>query len=173
MIRSGPVEIAREPMRLREITRGDTDDLYRWRMGPDARAAFVHSDPVPFEVHEAFLASYFSAGNDDRWFVVEVEGEAVGTLALYAFSDDGRTAEWGRFVIDPEHRGHGWGAAALDLLLGHAVDLGVERLRCNVLAGNAVAERTYERFGFREVDRFEHEGRQFRKLVADLGRSQP
>jgi RimJ/RimL family protein N-acetyltransferase len=172
VIRFGPAEIVRGRIRLREITPDDVDDLFRWRMSPEAREMFVSSAPVPFPQHEAFVAAYFADGNSDRWFVVEVDGEAIGTLALYGFTDDGRTAEWGRFVIDPSHRGRGFGRAALGLLIDHAVELGVRSLHCKVLAGNTAAERIYDGFGFREVGRFEQGGRAFLELVSDLERSQ-
>jgi RimJ/RimL family protein N-acetyltransferase len=171
MIRSGPAEIVRGRVRLREITLDDVADLYRWRMNPDAREMFVDSAPLPFPAHEAFIAAYFSDQNEDRWFIIEVDRNAVGTLALYGFSEDGQSAEWGRFIVDPSHRRRGWGTAALGLLIEHACDLGVRRLRCIVLAGNTAAARTYERFGFREVGLHERGGRQFLELVSDLGRS--
>lgn len=173
MIRSGPEVIVRGRTRLREITSDDIPVLYRWRMSPDAREMFVNTAPVPFPVHEAFVAAYYSDRNDDRWFVIEVDRVAVGTLALYGFSEDGRSAEWGRFVIDPSHRGRGWGTVALGLLIQHAYDLGVRRLHCRVLAGNMAAERIYARFGFREVRRFEQGGRPFLELVSDLEGNPP
>jgi RimJ/RimL family protein N-acetyltransferase len=134
---------------------------------------FVDTAPLPFASHEAFVAAYFSDANDDRWFVVEVDDKPVGTIALYGLSADGRSAEWGRFVIDPSHRGRGWGSDALRLLVEHAYELGVRRLHCKVLAGNAAAERLYARVGFREVGRFEQEGRQFLELVSDLEGNPP
>jgi RimJ/RimL family protein N-acetyltransferase len=173
VIRSGPAELTRGPVRLREITPDDVGDLYRWRMSPDAREMFVSTEPVAFPEHEAFVAGYFADDNDDRWFVVEVDGEAVGTLALYGFSDDGASAEWGRFVIEPSHRGRGFGRAALGLLIEHAAALGVRTLHCKVLAGNTAAKRIYEGLGFREVGRFEQGGREFLDLVSNLGTSPP
>lgn len=155
-------------VRLREVAPGDSASLYRWRMEPETRTRFRNTEPVPFEVHEAFLARYFQPGNTDRWFVIEAHGEPVGAIALYGFSADGREAEWGRFVIAPEHRGHGWGRRGLELLIGHARKLGVRSLRCEVLAGNGAAEGLYRRLGFAETGSDVHEGRRFLHLALKL-----
>jgi RimJ/RimL family protein N-acetyltransferase len=168
LIRSGPRAIADGEVRLREVTPEDAADLYRWRMSPDTRVQFRLMDEVPFAEHQAYLARYFEPGNDDRWFIVEAGGEPVGAIALYAFSPDGAAAEWGRFVVSPEHRGRGWGRRSLRLLMDHARALGVRDLRCEVLAGNTVAEGLYHRLGFTETGSYEHGGRRFRRLAVRL-----
>ncbi|HEY0515461.1 MAG TPA: GNAT family N-acetyltransferase [Thermoanaerobaculia bacterium] len=156
---------------MREVTPQDAERLYRWRMEPDTRAQFRGADEVPFAAHQAYLDRYFQPANTDRWFVVEVPevtGEPVGAIALYDLSPDGAEAEWGRFVLAPEHRGRGWGRRGLELLIDHARALGVRRLRCEVLAGNAVAEGLYHRLGFTETGSYEHGGRRFRRLAVPL-----
>jgi RimJ/RimL family protein N-acetyltransferase len=155
-------------IRLREITPADVDLLYRWRMDPATRAQFRGAEEVPFAAHQAYVARYFEPANTDRWFIVEAGGEPVGALALYGFADGGAAAEWGRFVIAPEHRGRGWGRRSLELLLAHARGLGVRRLRCEVLAGNAAAAGLYRRLGFLETGADEHGGRRFLQLALDL-----
>jgi len=102
--------------------------------------------------------------------VVEVLGEPVGAIALYGFSADRSEAEWGRLVIDPAKRGRGYGRRALELLVERARELGVRRLRCEVVAGNAPAERIYEALGFVETGREDVGGRLFRYLERELTR---
>jgi RimJ/RimL family protein N-acetyltransferase len=168
VIHGGPRAIAGGEVRLREVTPEDVEDLYRWRMDPGTRAQFRGADEVPFAAHQAYVARYFQAGNTDRWFVVEVDGEPVGTIALYDLSADGAAAEWGRFVVSPEHRGRGWGRRSLELLMDHARAIGVRDLRCEVLAGNDAAEGLYRRLGFTETGSYEHGGRSFRQLAVRL-----
>jgi RimJ/RimL family protein N-acetyltransferase len=168
LIRSGPGEIADGKVRLREVTPADAGDLYRWRMEPATRAQFRGVDEVPFAAHQAYLARYFEAANSDRWFVIEAAGEPVGAIALYDLSPDSAEAEWGRFVLDPERRGQGWGRRSLQLLIAHARSLGIRRLRCEVLGGNAVAAGLYRRLGFVETGSYEQEGRRFLQLALPL-----
>jgi RimJ/RimL family protein N-acetyltransferase len=156
-------------IRLREIAPADALDLYRWRMDPETRARFRETREVPFEAHLAYIERYFQPGNTDRWFVVEADGEPVGAIALYDLEPDGSEAEWGRFVIAPEHRGKGW-RRSLELLIDHARATGVRRLRCEVLAGNAAAEELYRRLGFTETGSYQEGGRSFRQLALDLTR---
>jgi len=170
LIHHGPRIVIDGEVRLREPTPADAADLYRWRMAPGTRDRFRSADVVPYADHQTYLACYFQADNTDQWFVVEVHGEPVGTLALYSFSADGSAAEWGRFVIAPEHRGRGWGRRSLALLMDHARAIGVCDLRCEVLAGNAEAEGLYRRLGFVETGAYEHNGRRFLQLAARLTR---
>lgn len=168
MIRSGPRAFGDGEIRLREVTPEDSADLYRWRMEPATRGQFRGTAEVPFAAHEAYLARYFAPENTDRWFIIEAAGEAVGALALYDLSADGRAAEWGRFVIAPEHRGRGWGRRSVALLIAHARALGVRDLSCEVLAGNAVAAGLYGRLGFVATGSYEHEGRRFLQMALRL-----
>ncbi len=165
------VRVVTEPggsLRLSEVGAADAEDLYRWRMEPTARVMFRHADVVPFAVHQAFVDGYLRPDCADHWFVIEAEGRRVGAIALYGFSADRTEAEWGRFVIAPEHRGQGWGRRALRLLIDHARALGVRRLRCEVVAGNPRAEGLYRSLGFADEGAYELGGRRFLRLVANL-----
>lgn len=155
-------------IRLREVTPADAADLYRWRMDPETRRQFHDTREVPYEAHLAFVERHFDPANTDRWLIVEASDEPVGAIALYDLSPDGAEAEWGRFVIAPEHRGKGWGRRALELLIEHARGLGVRRLRCEVLAGNTAAEELYRRLGFTETGSYQDGGRTFRRLSLTL-----
>lgn len=169
MIRSGPRSFGGGEVRLREVTPADAADLYRWRMEPETRGQFRGTAEVPFAAHEAYLARYFAPENTDRWFIIEAGGAPVGAIALYDFSADGEAAEWGRFVVSPEHRGRGWGRRSLALLIAHARTLGVRDLRCEVLAGNAVAAGLYRRLGFTATGSCQHDGRSFIQMALDPG----
>ena len=169
MIRTGPREIGEGGLRLREVTLDDAEALYRWRMDDRSRFMFRSTGVVPFETHRAFMERYFQPESTDRWFVIEDGGRAVGTITLYNIATDGTEAEWGRLVVDPEQRGHGYGGRALALLIRHAREVGVRILRCEVLEGNEVAAATYRQAGFVETGVQEHDGRRFVQLELALG----
>ena len=168
MIRHGSAEASDGTVRLREVTRADAQDLYRWRMDERSRPMFRSVDPVPFEAHRAFVERYFAEGNTDHWFVIEAAGVPVGTITLYHLSADGREAEWGRLVVDPDRRGRGYARRALALLIAHARAAGVRRLRCEVLESNAVAASLYTETGFRRTGVEEADGRRFVQLELAL-----
>jgi RimJ/RimL family protein N-acetyltransferase len=168
MIASGPREAGDRQMRLREVTMDDAKDLYRWRMDDASRGSFRSTEVVPYETHLAFLRRYFEAANTDRWFVIEEFGAPAGSIVLYGIDPARGEAEWGRLVIDPALRSRGLATRALELLVGHARDLGLRRLRCEVLEGNAHADRLYRKLGFRETGVEEIGGRRFVQLALEL-----
>ena len=106
-------------------------------------------------------------------FRVEEYGAPTGSIVLYGIDPARGEAEWGRLVIDPDQRSRGLATRALRLLVRHARELGLRRLRCEVLAGNP-AERLYRDLGFTDADG-EGSGpvaggeRCFRMLVMELG----
>jgi RimJ/RimL family protein N-acetyltransferase len=168
MIRSGPREIGTPELRLREVTPADSENLYRWRMDPSSRPMFRSMELVPFEAHEKFFARYFAPENADHWFVIEVQGQPVGAICLFASTGEPAQAEWGRLLVVPEERGKGYARRSLELLIEHARRTGVQRLTCEVLAGNAAAETLYASLGFVETGREDSEGRVFRYLARPL-----
>jgi RimJ/RimL family protein N-acetyltransferase len=151
VIAAGPRTLSDAIVTLREIRKTDAEDLYRWRMDPQSRPMFHSTDVVPFETHLQFVQRYFTPGNTDAWFIIETKGLPVGTIVLYDISPDGTEAEWGRFVVAPEHRGRGFGRQALALLVAYARQRGILRLRCDVLASNEHTRRMYREVGWRGV----------------------
>ena len=138
-------------------------------MDDASRSMFRSTSIVPFEKHEQFLARYFAADNDDRWFIIEVNGEPAGAVALYDVDD--ATAESGRFVIAPEHRGRGYASRALQLLVRYAAASGFRSLRAEVLKGNEASLRPHIAAGYRETRTIEDGGREFVLLSIDLKES--
>lgn len=168
MIRSGPRLFGDRDVKLREVTMDDAPELYRWRMHEASRPMFRSTAAVPYEVHLDFMSRYFDPANTDRWFVVEEYGAPAGSIVLYGIDEARGEAEWGRLVIAPEHRSRGLATRALGLLVRHAREIGLRRLRCEVLEGNAHADRLYRKAGFRETGVEEAGGRRFVQLALDL-----
>lgn len=168
MIASGPRAFGDRDVRLREITMEDAAELYRWRMHESSRPMFRSTAAVPYEVHLDYLRRYFDPANTDRWFVIEEYGAPAGSIVLYHVDAERGEAEWGRLVVAPELRSRGLASRGLALLVRHARELGLKRLRCEVLAGNAHAEKLYLESGFRETGVDDAGGRRFVQLALDL-----
>lgn len=168
MIGSGVREFGDRDVRLREVTLDDAPELYRWRMHESSRPMFRSTQPVPYETHLDYVRRYFEPGNTDRWFVIEEYSAPVGSIVLYGIDPARGEAEWGRLVIAPEHRSRGLASRGLALLVRHARELGLRRLRCEVLEGNAHADKLYRATGFVETGVEEVGGRRFIQLRLDL-----
>jgi len=158
-----------DPLRLRLIGRENAADLFAWRMDETSRPMFRHTEAVPYAAHEEMLDRYLAGSEREYWYVIDLAGSAVGALAIYGFSADGREAEWGRFVIAPPYRGAGLGGRAVAQLLHQARTLGLARLHCDVLASNRSALRIYKRLGFTAGGEASFGGRPFVRMLVELG----
>lgn len=97
------------------------------------------------------------AARDGGAVIVAADGsELVGMMAWlidrpepYLRSDIGRIAVVAELVVDERCRGQGIGTALLEEAERLAHLHQIKRLRIGVIAGNSIARRAYERFGFR------------------------
>lgn len=74
----------------------------------------------------------------------------IGNCSLFNINPVHRTAEVGIFIGDEKHRGQGYGAEALELLLAYGFKiLNLNNIMLKVFAFNQRAIRSYEKVGFR------------------------
>ena len=174
---SGPAR--RAAVTLREVTADTVCDVCRLNVAPEQQA-FVAPNAI------SIAQAYFEPA---AWFrAVYADDAPVGFVMLYEptpmsaldrpqarIAPKRPRAEGGqvsaleagpdtcflwRFMIDREHQGRGYGAAALDLVIAHARTLaGVARMKTSYVPQPGNASPLYERAGFRatgEVDDGEH-----------------
>jgi ribosomal protein S18 acetylase RimI-like enzyme len=85
-------------------------------------------------------------------FVVEADGAAVGRLWLAEREMAGRKVLYVYDIsIHPEHRGRGYGRAAMGLAEDEARSRGIGRIELNVFGGNDVARGLYRSLGYVET----------------------
>ena len=85
-------------------------------------------------------------------FVVEAGGERVGVLWLAERESGGRRVCWIYDVeIGEEHRGRGYGRAAMLLAEEEARRRGLNRIELNVFGGNTIARNLYRSLGYVET----------------------
>ena len=84
-------------------------------------------------------------------YVLEADGERVGELWLCDRDEAVQHALFIYFVgIDSQHRGKGYGKAAMELVESEARRLGVDRIALNVFGRNEVARNLYRSPGYEE-----------------------
>lgn len=88
--------------------------------------------------------------SDSDVLVAEEGGRVVGYAACWVVVDQ---AELGNIAVAPEWRRLGVGARLLEAVIEHARERGVRELFLEVRVSNDVAQRLYQRHGFREVGR--------------------
>jgi ribosomal protein S18 acetylase RimI-like enzyme len=111
--------------------------------GAEARGASLFARLVP--------DGQSTAGHEFR-SVVNEAGETVGAVW---FAPDGEIGRGAAFLwdiaIDPEHRGRGYGRAAMEALDALVRALGYDAIRLHVFGDNDVARHLYRAVGYSET----------------------
>lgn len=134
---------ALRPLKLDDIIR-----VLNWRNLPDV-ARYMYTDHL---ITEAEHVNWFGSalGSPDReYWIVELDGRAVGLANLYDISERHSRAYWAFYLADPAVRGHGVGSFTERFMISRAfVDRGLNKLCCEVLSSNDAVIMMHQKFGF-------------------------
>jgi RimJ/RimL family protein N-acetyltransferase len=137
---------------LRPRTEADLDVLYRLAADLDSWEERNPSPPAPltrsrFDARLA-RADDGEASEGSASFVVDLDGEAVGSASLFDFDMFAGHAEAGISLL-PEARGRGVGTEAMRRLVEFGfLRRNLRRIHLQAIASNAGALRSYEKAGF-------------------------
>ena len=149
-----PIELTGRRVRVRSLTESDLALTLQWRNHPQSRIWFKSSAVIDEATHYVWFRSYELAGTELMFFVeTHPERRPLGQAGIYTIDPVARRAEVGRFVSDPQWRGHGLFREALVLLLEHALGpMRLTEIHLEVVRENDRAIRLYRSLGFVEVD---------------------
>jgi len=119
-----------------------------WRNHPASRAWFGDAREITPEAQRAWFAGRIR-DDSDRIYILEDDGRPVAQLSVYRI--EGKTAEVGRFLVDPACRRHGYFSKGFALLVDRMRSMGIARTHLVVKKANAGAIAAYVRCGFRAV----------------------
>ena len=90
------------------------------------------------------------AAKKERVWVAEVEGTAVGFVAIELHHPERSMGEISMLAVDPDHQGSGIGTALTEFALERLEDAGmkVAMVETGGDPGHAAARRTYEKAGY-------------------------
>ena len=133
---------------LRRLERGDGARVLAWRNAPEV-AAYMYGDHAIGEAEHALWLDAALGRQDRKFWIIELDQAPVGLANLARLDLAASRSDWAFYLADPAVRGRGVGAAVEYLVLGHVFEgLGLNKLWCEVLAGNAAVVRLHTRFGF-------------------------
>lgn len=136
-------------IRLRLITKADLPSTRDWRNV--ARRWFVDSRIITEDGHMSWYQHY-SEKSDDYVFIVELNDvgyEKLGQVAIYNIDLVRKSAEVGRFLVNPDHSGKNYMKTACAGIIKFAFDiLGLEYLYLEVYQNNEIARHIYHSCGF-------------------------
>jgi RimJ/RimL family protein N-acetyltransferase len=163
-------------MILRPATIADRREIYEWAAHSDL-TAFMMGPPdypdAPVPSWEEFCGdyddSYFSgdwpaSANEGRSFLIEIDGTRVGHISCSPIETPSSASSLGQvrathsrveldiWLASSRFAGHGYGTAAIGLLVGHLIDrLGIGEFILRPSKRNPRAISAYCKAGFREL----------------------
>lgn len=160
--------IKTDSVSLFPLKREDIQIVRNWRNSDNIRFCFVNSGIISAEQQEQWYVSYLNKAKDFTFSIFDNQlNKIIGMCALYNFSDDNLTAEFGRFMIgDPDARGKGIGVEALNAALKISFDiLKLEKVVLEVYSDNLPALKTYLKCGFRIVETYMSERAELTRMI--------
>ncbi len=140
---------------LREARAEDALALWQLANDPETRRQSFRQEFIPRETHVAWLRKKLESA-ETLLLVAEIAGVLVGMIRL---EKRGEAAEV-NYALSPAFRGKGWGRRLLEAGAERGFrQLGVHVLRGTVKTGNPASIRSFEKAGFRMVERPHGEGR--------------
>jgi len=138
----GPVTF--RPFRLDDITR-----VLGWRNLPEVSASMYSNHRISDVEHARWFGSVLNDPTK-RYWIIELDGEAVGVVNLTDISTEHKRAYWAFYLADERVRGRGVGSATERFVMRHVfVDLGLDKLCLEVLATNVGVVKMHQRYGFK------------------------
>lgn len=137
---------------LRPATMGDCHRIWVWRNDPETRQASIETDPIPFEVHDAWFRESL-VQDTRRLYVIVADGVESGVARLDLAGSEAEVS----IHLTPESRYRGVGPAALRALADLAFGtLGLRRLTGLIKPDNQASLAAFSKAGFALVS--EREG---------------
>src|SRR3989339_1439313 len=92
--------------KLRKATIEDAKNLFEWRNDPLTREQSIHTDPVEWQDHLAWLERSFSNPSREI-YIFEEDGKPVGTCRIDKEKKDGQDIYELSWTVSPVSRGQG------------------------------------------------------------------
>jgi len=147
--------LSNDTLTLRPLEPTDLDTLYAWEN--DSALWGVSDTIAPYS--RAALWQYLKSYTGDIYaqrqlrlmITLTADSTPIGTIDFLNFDPLNNRAELGLF-IDTQHRGHGLGHQALNLLTTYAREhLGLRQLYVYIALDNEVCLQLFETYGYRQV----------------------
>lgn len=145
----GAIFIEGEEISLRTLEEEDADFLRSLNHDLDVRR-FLGRVPKPSSLpQEKDRISSINESEEIIQFIIEHEGEEVGTVAIFDINYTYNSAEVGAFMVDPDIHGQGFGTEAMELILDYSFNqLNMHKIKGGYIEGNEASRKVQEKFGF-------------------------
>jgi RimJ/RimL family protein N-acetyltransferase len=136
---------------LRALEPADAPLLAACNNDPEVRQSFFTHTPTSLHAQEEAIRGFYHEGASYLPFAVclKADDTPMGVTAWHRIDRVSRAAVFSICLCHGQHRGHGYGREATELMMAMAFDvMNLHRVHLHVWADNHAALRTYEQCGF-------------------------
>lgn len=138
------------------MEKSDTERIVNWRNQDFVRKNFIYQDLFTKEGHLSWIRTQVETGHVVQFVICLPDGREIGSVYFRDIDKEKGTAEYGIFIGEEDALGLGYGTAAAKVALEYAfTNLRLRKVFLRFLSDNISARRSYERAGFRMMDREE------------------
>ncbi|MBR5885432.1 MAG: ribulose-phosphate 3-epimerase [Alistipes sp.] len=147
------VELLGKKCRLRSVVSSDVDTILLWENDPTLAPYSAPHEPYTREQIAQFVSNQqfgFKANGQIR-LIIEFEGRSIGAIDLFDY--DGKCAEVGIVIYEPQMRQRGFATDALLTVKSAARSLDIQTLTAVVDKDNTASNALFSRCGFVKNDK--------------------
>lgn len=139
---------------LRRFSDDDLEPVRLWRNSPDISGSMYGEHTITEAEHRSWFENLRVDDTKSYW-IVESDRKAVGVAYIYDIDAKNHNASWGFYLGEKKARRSGVGYYAEIFMLYFAFEhLKLNKLICEVLAGNDVVWKMHEKIGFKREGLF-------------------
>lgn len=138
-----------EDIKLRNITSDDLEMIRSWRNSSEVSQYMYTDNTITLEQQISWFKK-ISEDQSSRYWIIEYNNKPLGLVSITDINKTFDSCFWAFYLGDSSVRGAGIGSKIEFNILKYVFeDLGLNKLRCEVLTFNQQVISMHEKFGFR------------------------
>jgi diamine N-acetyltransferase len=156
---------------LRVVEPDDIGFIYDWENNPEFWSVSEKSGPFGFEEVADFIQSCTDLNKYQqiRWIILDDEKYPVGSIDIFEFDHQTKTAGIGILIAEQKDRKKGFAFDALTGIIAHYKSSDeINFLRTLIYYDNHASLRLFRKLGFQELGEREFKGKIAKQFVLEL-----
>lgn len=143
------IQRKKDDVSFRNVEEKDLEMIRNWRNSQDVRR-FMYTEDFITEEQQIRWFNKISREEQSRYWVISYKEKPLGLVSITEISKTFDSCFWAFYLGDTNVRGAGIGSKIEYNILSYVFDeLGLNKLRCEVLTTNPKVITMHEKFGFR------------------------
>jgi len=135
-------------LKLRNITKDDCRDIWRWRNHPEVRKVCYETEPILYKEHQKWFSDKIIDANVD-FFIVENENKQK--IGQVRFEKKSKNTVYINVNLNPNFFGKGLGSKIIKNTTGYFINKysGVGNIIAEILDSNIVSQKAFKKAGYK------------------------